>query len=80
MMKAPRIGWLDFDVGGAAHQLMFVKCALGAFHIDVLDGSKLRAHPLVRRVTCLNVRITLGLKGVPQTFADWAVHGCPSGA
>jgi hypothetical protein len=80
MMKGPRIGWLDFDVGGAAHRLMFVKGVLGAFHIDVLDGSKLRTNSVVRRVTCLNARITLGFKGVLQIFADWAAHACPSGA
>ena len=55
---------------GDAHHLVVFQVALGAFHIDVFIGCKLRTDPIIRSETSLNVPAEPKLKDSFQIFAN----------
>lgn len=62
---------------GDAYQLVLFQVALGALHIDVLVGRKLRTDPIKCRGTGFEVLAAPGFKSSFQIFADQTIHGNP---
>jgi len=58
------------DAGGDADQLVLFQVALGALHIDILVGRKLRADPIIRSGTGLKVMATPRFQSSFQILAD----------
>jgi hypothetical protein len=70
-----RLSHLD---GGDAYQLVLFQVTLGALHIDLLLGRKLRADLIIRSGTGLEVLATPKVKSSFQIPADQAIHGYAS--
>jgi hypothetical protein len=57
---------------------MLFQVALGALHLDVLVGRKLRADPIIRSGTDCDVVAVSSFKSSFQILAHWTIHSYPS--